>query len=136
EKLALDTAPITWPVGRSKSFCGSYNLVDNTFRGSDKQVEALAVNSPKNVAENLPENERQTFIDELELAQEACRPFDKQAFLEGHMTPVFFGSALRNFGVRDLINALGEFAPPPRDQVADIRKVHASEEKMTAFVFK
>jgi peptide chain release factor 3 len=136
EKLALDTAPITWPVGRSKSFCGSYNLVDNTFRGSDKQVEPLAVNSPANVAENLPENERQTFVDELELAQEACRPFDRQAFLEGHMTPVFFGSALRNFGVRDLINALGELAPPPRDQVADIRKVHASEEKMTAFVFK
>jgi peptide chain release factor 3 len=54
EKLALDTAPITWPVGRSKSFCGSYNLVDNTFRGSDKQVEALAVNSPRNVAEHLP----------------------------------------------------------------------------------
>jgi peptide chain release factor 3 len=136
EKLALDTAPITWPVGRSKSFCGSYNLVDNTFRGSDKQVEPLAVNSPAKVAENLPENERQTFVDELELAQEACRPFDRQAFLEGHMTPVFFGSALRNFGVRDLINALGELAPPPRDQVADIRKVHASEEKMTAFVFK
>ncbi|MGL3608289.1 peptide chain release factor 3 [Rhizobium sp. G187] len=136
EKLALDTAPITWPVGRSKSFCGSYNLVENTFRGSDKQVEALAVNSPRNVAENLPENERDTFIDELELAQEACKPFDHKAFLEGHMTPVFFGSALRNFGVRDLINALGEFAPPPRDQVADVRTVHASEEKMTAFVFK
>eukprot|EP01035_Chromulina_nebulosa_P044790 gene44790-60657_t len=136
EKLALDTAPITWPVGRSKSFCGSYNLVDNTFRGSDKQVEALAVNSPQNVAENLPENERATFIDELELAQEACRPFDHKAFLEGHMTPVFFGSALRNFGVRDLINALGDFAPPPRDQVADVRTVHAAEDKMTAFVFK
>jgi peptide chain release factor 3 len=52
------------------------------------------------------------------------------------MTPVFFGSALRNFGVRDLINALGDFAPPPRDQVADTRTVHAAEDKMTAFVFK
>ena len=52
------------------------------------------------------------------------------------MTPVFFGSALRNFGVRDLINALGEFAPPPRDQIADTRNVHATDDKMTAFVFK
>ena len=128
EKLALDTAPVTWPVGRSKSFCGSYNLVENTFRGSDKQVEGLPVNSPANVAEQLPENERAAFIEELELAQEACRPFDRQAFLEGHMTPVFFGSALKNFGVRDLINALGEIAPPPRDQVADIRTVHAAED--------
>ena len=136
EKLALDTAPVTWPVGRSKSFCGSYNLVENTFRGSDKQVEGLPVNSPANVAEQLPQNERAAFIEELELAQEACRPFDRQAFLEGHMTPVFFGSALKNFGVRDLINALGDIAPPPRDQVADIRTVHASEDKMTAFVFK
>ena len=67
------------------------------------------------VAKHLPENERQAFIEEMELAREACRPFDREAFLEGHLTPVFFGSALRNFGVRDLINALGAFAPPPRD---------------------
>ncbi|MEC9462574.1 MAG: peptide chain release factor 3, partial [Pseudomonadota bacterium] len=136
EKLALDTAPITWPVGRSKTFCGSYHLANNTYRGGDAQVEPLKVNGPQSVAENLPENERQAFIDELELAREACRPFDRQSFLEGHLTPVFFGSALRNFGVRDLINALGAYAPPPRDQVADTRTVHAAEEKMTAFVFK
>ncbi len=114
EKLALDTAPITWPVGRSKTFCGAYNLAANAFRGSDSQVEATPVNGPQAVADRLPENERETFVEELELAREACRPFDRQSFLEGHMTPVFFGSALRNFGVRDLINALGAFAPPPR----------------------
>ena len=123
EKLALDTAPITWPVGRSKSFCGSYNLADNTFRSSDQQIEPLSVNGPQSIADRLPENERSTFIEELELAREACRPFDRQSFLEGHMTPVFFGSALRNFGVRDLINALGDFAPPPRDQVANRKSV-------------
>jgi peptide chain release factor 3 len=136
EKLALDTAPVTWPVGRSKTFCGAYNLANNTFRGSDTQVEATPVNGPQAVAEHLPENERETFIEELELAREACRPFDRESFLEGHLTPVFFGSALRNFGVRDLINALGDFAPPPRDQEADSRIVHANEDKMTAFVFK
>ncbi|TCP89654.1 peptide chain release factor 3 (bRF-3) [Rhizobium sp. PP-CC-2G-626] len=136
EKLALDTAPITWPIGRSKSFCGSYYLAENTVRGADTQVEALKVNGPQAVADRLPENERAAFIEETELAIEACRPFDRQAFLEGHMTPVFFGSALRNYGVRDLIDALGAVAPPPRDQVADIRTVHASEDKMTAFVFK
>ncbi len=135
EKLALDTAPLTWPVGRSKTFCGAYHLSAGAFRGSDTQVEAI-VQDATAVAGNLPENERENFIEELELAREACRPFDQQSFLEGHMTPVFFGSALRNFGVRDLINALGEVAPPPRDQVADTRKVKATDDKMSAFVFK
>ncbi len=136
EKLALDTAPITWPIGRSKTFCGSYNIAANTVRGSDTEIEGAPVNGPQSVVSRLPENERQVFIEETELAIEACRPFDRQAFLEGHMTPVFFGSALRNYGVRDLINALGDFAPPPRDQVADTRTVHATDDKMTAFVFK
>ncbi len=135
EKLALDTAPITWPIGRSKSFCGSYHLAENKVRGPDSE-DAISVNGPQAVMDRLPENERAAFVEEVELALEACRPFDRQAFLEGHMTPVFFGSALRNFGVRDLINALGDFAPPPRDQVADTRTVHAAEDKMTAFVFK
>ncbi|MBD8553810.1 peptide chain release factor 3 [Rhizobium sp. CFBP 8762] len=137
EKLALDTAPINWPIGRSRSFCGTYNLKRNEVRGSDKE-DPVAVNGPQAdaAAGRLPENERSAFIDEVELAREACRPFNKQAFLEGHMTPVFFGSALKNFGVRDLINALGDVAPPPRAQVADVRTVQATDEKMTAFVFK
>jgi peptide chain release factor 3 len=74
--------------------------------------------------------------DEVALAQDACKPFDRQGFLEGHLTPVFFGSALRNFGVRDLIDALAAFAPPPRGQGADIRQVEANENQMTGFVFK
>ena len=107
------------------------------MRRADAEKERTPVNGPDNrVAGLLPENEREAFIEELELAREACRPFDLDAFLEGHLTPVFFGSALRNFGVRDLIEALGDFAPPPRDQEADTRTVQATEDKMTAFVFK
>ncbi|MDO6965617.1 peptide chain release factor 3 [Rhizobium alvei] len=136
DKLALDTAPVTWPIGRSKTFCGSYHLATNEARGSDTEAETKKVNGPEAVASRLPQNEQEAFIDEVNLAAEACKPFDQEAFLEGHMTPVFWGSALRNFGVRDLINALGDFAPPPRDQVADTRTVHAAEDKMTAFVFK
>jgi peptide chain release factor 3 len=136
DKLALDTAPLTWPIGRSKTFCGSYHLATNEVRGSDTEEHTKHVNGPEAVASRLPQNEQEAFIDEVNLAAEACKPFDVEAFLEGHMTPVFWGSALRNYGVRDLINALGEFAPPPRDQVADIRTVHANENRMTAFVFK
>lgn len=138
QKLALDTAPITWPIGQGRTFSGTYHLAENAVRRSDDEMERTKVNGPDSnrVAGLLPENDRATFIEELELAREACRPFNLEAFREGHLTPVYFGSALRNFGVRDLIEGLGAFAPPPRDQQADTREVHATESKMTSFVFK
>lgn len=138
EKLALDTAPVTWPIGRAKTFSGTYHLAQNAVRRGDAETERTPVNGPEadSAAGLLPENERDTFIEEVNLAREACRPFDRDAYLEGHLTPVFFGSALRNHGVRDLIDALAEFAPRPRAQDADLRKVEATETGMTAFVFK
>ena len=138
EKLALDTAPMTWPIGRAKTFSGTYHLALNEVRGTDEDVTTTRVNGSEAeaAAGRLPENERAAFIEECSLAIEACRPFDLTAFREGHLTPVYFGSALRNYGVRDLINALGLYAPEPRAQVADIRTVEATDPKMTAFVFK
>lgn len=138
QKLALDTAPITWPIGQGKTFAGTYHLAENAVRRGDAEERRTKVNGPDSnwAAGLLPQNEREQFIEELELAREACRPFDRESFLDGHLTPVFFGSALRNFGVRDLIEALGEWAPPPRAQEADTRKVDATEQKMTSFVFK
>ncbi len=138
EKLALDTAPVTWPIGRAKTFSGTYHLALNEVRGTDDDEATVRVNGPEAeaAAGRLPENERAAFIEEAALAIEACRPFDLAAFREGHLTPVYFGSALKNYGVRDLINALGAHAPPPRAQVADLRTVEATDDKMTAFVFK
>jgi peptide chain release factor 3 len=74
--------------------------------------------------------------DEIELARAGLKLFDHASFLEGHLTPVFFGSALRNFGVYDLIEALTDFAPPPRGLRAASRMVDAREGKMSGFVFK
>lgn len=138
QKLALDTAPVTWPIGRGRSFSGTYHLADNTIRHSDSDVKPIPVNGPEaeSVSGLLPEHEREAFVEELSLAREACRPFDLTAFREGHLTPVYFGSALRNYGVRDLIEALGAIGPQPRAQEADSRRVEAGEEKMTSFVFK
>ncbi len=108
--LALDTAPVTWPIGRGRAFAGTYDLAHSMIRKLDSDVEApmLPVDGPRDPAIRalLPSHEADAAIDELELAREACRPFDREAFLEGHLTPVFFGSALRTFGVADLINAL------------------------------
>jgi peptide chain release factor 3 len=136
--LALDTAPVTWPIGRGKSFAGTYDLRGNAFRQSDEDVERRVVNGPADarLLELLPEHDRRGFLDEVDLARDGCKPFDREAFREGHLTPVFFGSALRNFGVRDLIDAIGAEAPSPRAQVADTRIVEATEPKMSAFVFK
>src|SRR5690606_25486710 len=112
QKLALDTAPMTWPIGQGRSFAGTYHLAKSAIRKSDRETELTPVNGPESdaVAGLLPENERATFIEEASLAAEACKPFDLTAFREGHLTPVYFGSALKAFGVRDLIDALGEFA--------------------------
>ncbi|MBL8574426.1 MAG: peptide chain release factor 3 [Hyphomicrobiaceae bacterium] len=138
QTLALDTAPVNWPVGRGRSFAGTYALETNRFRELDSDAEPIAVTGPDDprVIGKLPEFEREAWLGEIELARDALKPFDRQAFLEGHLTPVFFGSALRNFGVRDLIDALAEHAPSPRGQVADLREIKPEEPGMTAFVFK
>ncbi len=107
-------------------------------RPSARTPRRIAVNGPDDprVAELLPEHERAQAIEELNLAVEGLKAFDKKAFLEGHMTPVLWGSALKDFGVKDLIDALAEFAPSPRAQEAASRIVKADEPKMTGFVFK
>ncbi|MGD0722055.1 MAG: peptide chain release factor 3 [Roseiarcus sp.] len=136
--LALDTAPLTWTIGRGRALAGAYDLRRRTLRAVAKGSPEIPVAGPDDpaVAALLPEHERAAAIEELTLAVEGCRPFDVKAFLEGHLTPVLFGSALRDFGVRDLIDALAEFAPPPRAQAAAGRIVAADEPRMTGFVFK
>ncbi|QQM29752.1 peptide chain release factor 3 [Martelella lutilitoris] len=136
EKLALDPVPMTWPIGQGKSFVGTYHLRDSAVRYGDSERELTKVNGPEVVAERLPEHEREDWAEMAELAIDGYPAFSREAFLEGHMTPVYFGSALRNNGVRDLIHALSEFGPPPRAQVADVRTVEATDPKMSAFVFK
>jgi peptide chain release factor 3 len=136
--LALDTAPLTWTIGRGRALAGAYDIRRKRLRKLQKDSVDVAVSGPEDaaIAALLPEHERAAAIEELTLAVEGCRPFDVKAFLEGHLTPVLFGSALRDFGVKDLIDAMAEFAPPPRAQAAAGRIVAANEPKMTGFVFK
>jgi peptide chain release factor 3 len=136
--LALDTAPLSWTIGRGRALAGAYDIRHKTFRELGKDAVDVAASGPDDprIAAMLPEYERDAYIEEMTLAVEGCKPFDRQAFLEGHMTPVLFGSALKEFGVRDLIDAMAELAPPPRAQEASSRTVKADEAKMTGFVFK
>ena len=136
--LALDVAPMTWPVGKARHFAGTYHLRGKKLRGLDSEIEGRIVSGPDDEAIKalLPESEFSAFQEEVLLASEAAKPFDLASFREGHLTPVYWGSALRNYGVRDLIDGLGAYAPPPRDQKADRRIVHATEKGLTGFVFK
>ena len=136
--LALDTAPVNWPIGRGPSFRGTYDLRQNQIRRLDADEAPTSVSGPDDPAciGLLPEHERAAWLEEITLAQGGLNPFELDSFLAGHLTPVFFGSALKNFGVRDLIDALADYAPPPRGQSADKRLVAADEERMTGFVFK
>ena len=136
--LALDAAPINWTIGRGRSLAGAYDIRRKLLRPLDTEAPAISVAGPDDpkVAELLPEHERGEAIEELNLAIEGLKSFDRPSFLEGHLTPVLFGSALKDFGVKDLIDAMAEFAPPPRAQAAASRVVAADEARMTGFVFK
>jgi peptide chain release factor 3 len=137
--LALDTTPMTWPVGRGRDFMGTYDIANGGVRllegGGAKtgQAEQIDIADLGTRNANLDVG---AIKDELELVREACKPFELDSFREGHLTPVYFGSALRNFGVGDLLEGLGKFAPAPRAQDSDLRKVEAAEPRMSAFVFK
>jgi peptide chain release factor 3 len=135
--LALDTAPITWPVGGGRDFVGTYDLADRSIRLMNAAGETHDdVVAEADIPALLESRGQSHLAEEIELAREGCATFDLEAFRQGTMTPVFWGSALRNFGIKDLLDGLADFAPAPRDQAADKRLVHADEAKMTAFVFK
>jgi peptide chain release factor 3 len=121
-KLALDCAPATWPVGRAADFVGTYDIRARDFH----LTEVLAQSDPR----------MQVLGEEMDLVRAALPEFDLESFNAGHLTPVYFGSAIREIGVADLLNALAGYGPPPRAQSADTRIVHADEEKLTALVFK
>ena len=120
--LALDTAPATWPVGRAAEFVGTYDMRARALKISHE----LAQSDPR----------LQALGDELDLAQAALPEFDRDGFDAGHLTPVYFGSAMREIGVSDLLDALVDFGPRPRAQAADTRLVQADEPELTALVFK
>lgn len=136
DKLVLETAPMHWPIGFGKNYVGTYDFRAKAIWQKDEQLKPNLVDNVQSAASLLPENERDYFCENVNLAETACREFCKSSYLAGHMTPVYFGSALRNYGVRALINALISFFPAPQTQPADKRLVQADEEKMTGFVFK
>jgi peptide chain release factor 3 len=146
-KLALDPAPLYWPAGSGGRFKGVLDLAGQRFlpyaRKSSTDLEGHPDPVPlrSNAIARYLDPEEQAEVEEgAMLVSEAAKPFDPQSFLEGHMTPVFFGSALRHFGVEQLLAGLGAYAPPPKAVKAlrggEPTHVAPGDPEVTGFVFK
>jgi peptide chain release factor 3 len=110
QTLALDVTPASWPIGMGRDFLGTYDLFADTLllfeRGvHDRVVEPVRCNGLEDpeLAPRSPKEALAKLRDEVEMAKGLCPPFDAQAYREGHLTPVYFDSALNNFGVRHLL---------------------------------
>ncbi len=141
--LALDVAPVTWPVGMGGQFRGCWHLHENRLLlPGDGNVGAFGKTLPleglddARLAGHVPAAELGAFRDNAELALTAYAPLDIKAYRAGHLTPVVFGSALKDFCVDELLQCLAAWAPPPRPQPAAPRAVAPDERDVTGFVFK
>jgi peptide chain release factor 3 len=140
--LALDTAPMVWPIGKGRDFKGTFDLSLGPNAGRVRQLDVDGESTDTSGPDDeffdtlLEPDDIARWREEVGLVRDACGRFDMNAFRDGTLTPVFFGSALKNFGVVDLLDALVAYAPPPRDQKAETRIVTAAEPKMTGIVFK
>src|SRR5947209_5886583 len=143
QTLALDTTPASWPIGMGRDFLGTYDLFQDSLllfeRGvRDRVIEPIrcrGLDDPE-LARRLPAQALKELREQVEMARGLCPEFDLQSYRQGHLTPVFFGSALNNFGVRELLRGVAELAPAPRPQPAQPRPVLPEEEAVAGFVFK
>jgi peptide chain release factor 3 len=140
--LQLEVSPATWPIGQGKAFLGCWDLRHDAlllFAGkkATRQEGQLArgLDDPL-LAERLPASAVAQLREEIDMARGLCPPLSLEDYRAGNQTPVFFGSALNNFGVRELLDALVEMAPTPRPQPTVERLVDPTEEAVTGFVFK
>ena len=140
--LQIQCAPMTWPIGSGKRFKGVYHLYDNVIHLFDAQHGGKIADSL--VIDGLDDPQLDTLLgdqadelrEEVELVQGASSQFDRQAYLDGKQTPVYFGSAINNFGVKELLDSLAAYAPPPQDRNTAERLIEPAETKFTGFVFK
>ncbi len=130
DALALDVVPMSWPIGMGGVFQGVMSFADETIaRPEGDSREFLGKVEP---AVDIPAD----IAEEIELARAGYPEFDLEAYRNGDLTPVYFGSALKNFGVIDLIEAIAKFAPPPRPQSSDQGIIDPERPDVTGFIFK
>ncbi len=143
QKLGLRVTPMSFPIGMGYDFKGIYNIWEkklNLFSGDNKTTISEGVQfddlSNPELDKAVGKKAADTLREEIELISEVYPEFNRDEYLKGELQPVFFGSALNNFGVKELLEAFIEIAPSPQPKKAEERLVDSKEEKMTGFVFK
>ena len=140
--LGIRTAPVTWPIGMGRALRGIYHLLEDRIyvytagergrAGENQVIEGLS----SEAAQRFLGGDAAAVRDEIELVRGATEVFDPDAYLAGRQTPVFFGSAISNFGVQELLESFTRHAPGPLARSARERRVEPLEERLTGFVFK
>ncbi|MCB1883797.1 MAG: peptide chain release factor 3 [Geminicoccaceae bacterium] len=141
-RLALDVAPVNWPIGMGAAFRGVRRLDDGTtLLFSPREDGGIGEEGPlvptsNSLKDRVPERLMAETEEQLELVRAATKPFDEAGYREGHLSPVYFGSALRTFGIRALLDGLVAHAPPPRPQDAQEGEVMPTDPSVAGFIFK
>ena len=143
QKLGLKVTPLSFPIGMGYEFKGIYNIWEkniNLFSGDSRKdiEETIEINDlqTSELDELIGDSAAETLREEIELVKGIYPEFEKEDYLSGNLQPVFFGSALNNFGVRELLDCFIDIAPKPRAKESDTRIVEPDESKFTGFVFK
>ncbi len=141
QELKIKVRPLSWPIGQGVKFKGVYNIYEqqlNLFTPNKQRVtEKVAVDiNTKELDEKVGEAEASTLRNDLELVNGVYPEFDENSYREAEVAPVFFGSALNNFGVQELLDCFVQIAPSPRPTQAEERLVQPEEPKFTGFIFK
>ncbi|SHI65238.1 peptide chain release factor 3 [Wenxinia saemankumensis] len=143
ENLAIDVTPASWPIGVGRDFLGCYDLINDRLELMDRAdrnrvaqtVRIDGLDDPK-MEQHVPPDLLAKLREEVEMARELLPALDPARVLEGTMTPIWFGSAINSFGVRELMDGIGAYAPEPQPQSAEPRQIAPEEDKVAGFVFK
>jgi peptide chain release factor 3 len=142
DKLQIECTPLSWPIGMGKTFKGVYNLYHNTLHlftpgQTSRDIKGILIDDlsdPK--VDKLLGIQADDLRDDIELLNGAANPFEYDEYIKASQTPVFFGSAINNFGVQEMLDCFVEMAPPPGPRMTVSREVAPSEEQFSGFVFK
>ncbi|MEB8386050.1 peptide chain release factor 3 [Rhodobacteraceae bacterium KMM 6894] len=143
ENLAIDVTPASWPIGVGRDFIGCYDMLNDRLELMDRadrnkvsaSIQINGLDDPE-LDKHVPADLVAKLREDVEMARELLPALDPQAVLEGHMTPIWFGSAINSFGVKELMDGIGTYGPQPQPQRAQPRAIAPEETKVAGFVFK
>ena len=143
ENLAIDVTPASWPIGQGRDFLGCYDMLNDRLELMDRAdrnrvAETIEINGLDDplLEQHVPQDLIEKLREDIEMARALLPKLDPQAVLEGHMTPIWFGSAINSFGVKELMEGIGTYGPVPQPQSAQPRQIAPEETTVSGFVFK